>query len=341
MIELKGKTVVFLAGGIGDQLMHFSQIQHLAEITGQKVDIYCQHRRIIDEISKQCDWLGFTHDIKKLKQPKKIKDFRISVSNLRQANYSNALVMHPSTTFKLASLLSGAKYRIGFEANLVDKFLLNVSVHSNRLEIPENNVWGHRPFGSLFSEFLDGIQKNRPEQPPIKCSKHQTSEALKFFANYSSPHIIINLFSKDKNRRWPIEKAVNFLTELVSRHGARLFLSSGDDAKEWNREFLSNWPKNVSPPIEISKYFSGINSEIALYCNADFYIGVNSFTSHLSMNCDLPSLVLYNKKSDYLNYRNNSIGIFPNDTDLDTQDLEGIKKDSFLKGYKKLRATKK
>ena len=95
MLKLKGKSVVFLAGGIGDQLLHFPQIQHLAEITGQKVDLFCQHEKIMTDISKQCDWLGSINDIYHLKRVLKLNNFKTSILLLRQQHYSNAIVMHP------------------------------------------------------------------------------------------------------------------------------------------------------------------------------------------------------------------------------------------------------
>ena len=336
MLELKGKSVVFLAGGIGDQLMHFSQIQHLANITGQKVDVFCQHKKIMSDISKQCDWIGSINDIYNLKKIMKLNNFRASISYLRQQHYSNAIVMHPSTTFKLASLLSGAKYRVGFHTNYSDKFLLNVFLTSDSVAHREKNRWGHRPWGAFFDHFLKCISKDVLDRPPILCDDYQTSEARKFFERYPAPRILINLFSKDKDRCWPINQAVDFLTELVSVHGVKLFLSSGNDAKEWNRKFLAKWPKQMPQPVEISKFISGINMEIALYCNADYYIGVNSFTSILSMTCNLPSLVLYNKKEDYINYKNNSIGVFPTDAAVKKQGLEGIRKSDFMQSYQKL-----
>ena len=340
MLKLKGKSVVFLAGGIGDQLLHFPQIQHLAEITGQKVDLFCQHEKIMTDISKQCDWLGSINDIYHLKRVLKLNNFKTSILLLRQQHYSNAIVMHPSTTFKLASLLSGAKYRVGFPKNYSDKFLLNVLLECGSVADRETNDWGHRPWGTCFDHFLKCISTDVPDRPPILCDDYQTTEALKFFKRYPEPRILINLFSQDKDRCWPISQAVDFLTELVSVYGVKLFLSSGNDAKEWNRTFLANWPKQIPRPIEISKFISGINMEIALYCNADYYIGVNSFTSILSMNCNLPSLVLYNKKEDYINHRNNSIGVFPADAAPKKQGLEGIRKSDFMKSYQKLRNMK-
>ena len=52
------RTVAFLCGGIGDQLLHFSQLQALSTLNSTKIDIYCQH----PEIMKTLDETGRTYD---------------------------------------------------------------------------------------------------------------------------------------------------------------------------------------------------------------------------------------------------------------------------------------
>ena len=133
---------------------------------------------------------------------------------------------------------------------------------------------------------------------------------VELLAPFPKPHILINLFSADTARRWPVDHAASLLSQMVKRHGGTLFLSAGNDAISWNEGFLRCWPANLGRPVDVGELVNSLKEEMSLYQCADCYVGVNTFTSNLAVNCDLPSLVVYNKRADFLNYRGNSMGVF-------------------------------
>ena len=62
------RSVAFLCGGIGDQLLHFSQLQALTSLYSSKIDIYCQHPAIMKAIILGSEWAGSVTDIKPFKK---------------------------------------------------------------------------------------------------------------------------------------------------------------------------------------------------------------------------------------------------------------------------------
>ena len=62
------RSVAFLCGGIGDQLLHFSQLQALTCLYSSKIDIYCQHPAIMKAIILGSEWAGNVTDIKPFKK---------------------------------------------------------------------------------------------------------------------------------------------------------------------------------------------------------------------------------------------------------------------------------
>ena len=62
------RSVAFLCGGIGDQLLHFSQLQALNSLYSSKIDIYCQHPAIMKATILGSEWAGSVTDIKPFKK---------------------------------------------------------------------------------------------------------------------------------------------------------------------------------------------------------------------------------------------------------------------------------
>ena len=331
---MKNKILAFICGGIGDQLIHFSQLQAFSLLFSSKVELICQHREVMEAISKGCNWISNVHDIQPLKKIHNVKKFATAVKNIKQNDFEIALICHPSTSFKLAAFSAQIKTRIGFSNDFIDKFLLTENLSQNGTSFNAEGVWGHRPFASLFEDHLQrrgGITNGKTPISPLLSQMENTNKVL---STFPKPHIISTFFSQDLKRCWPVDHAVETLTSISKEVGGTIFISSGNDAKSWNKNFLDKWPRHLKKPVDLRHIFSDLESEIALYHSADLFLGINSFTSNLAMNCDLPSIVLYHKRSWYLNYRDNSIGVFPEDD----KNIGNIKTTDIRRNVKKLLA---
>ena len=143
---MRNSSVAFLCGGIGDQLLHFSQLQAFSTLFGTRIDLYCQHVPTMQTISENCDWAGDIHDINDFKKISDLSTYRLAVQRLAAKGYENAFVFHPSTSFKLAVRLASIPVRIGYARGFSDKVLLTDGLSLNHPNL-DTEVWGHRPYG--------------------------------------------------------------------------------------------------------------------------------------------------------------------------------------------------
>ena len=51
--------------------------------------------------------------------------------------------------------------------------------------------------------------------------------------------------------------------------------------------------------------------DVALYHLADAYLGVDSFTANLALNCNLPAVILFAAQRDRLTYRSTTVPLAP------------------------------
>ncbi len=92
--------------------------------------------------------------------------------------------------------------------------------------------------------------------------------------------------------------------------GGTIFLNAGADAASWHSEVIRQWT-GTGQIIHTLDDYSDIHQDIALYHLADIYLGVDSFTANLALNCDVKSVILFNKQADVLNYRSEVRPIYP------------------------------
>ena len=184
------RSVAFLCGGIGDQLLHFSQLQALTSLYSKKVDIYCQHPAIMKDIILGSEWAGSITDIKPLKKIINLQKYKDAVRELQQRNADVAVIFHPSTSFKIAAHFAKIPQRIGFSHSWADKLFLTEDLAKQGEETETEQLWGHRPFGGLFDRFLLQQEIDPVGTTPIKPLEFQRQFYEEMFAAYPRPHIV-------------------------------------------------------------------------------------------------------------------------------------------------------
>ncbi len=305
------KTVGFVAGGIGDQLYHFTQLEHLAKTSlSGTIDLVCMHTRPMREIASCCPWIGDIIDAQPFRRLSSPARFWDACRTLRAGAYGRAAVFHRSTSFKLACLAAGIPRRIGLSSGAVDRLLLtdpvDVSGGGGR-----RAVWGHRPFiGALDQHFsAQGLSYDGPA--PIQPRAEQSDEVRAVYGALPRPWTVVNLFVGDPHRRWPPGHAEQMLKAFHDRFGGTLFVNTGPDAISWHDRLISLWTGPEDRLVNMMPDEAPIPFMIAFYHQADLYLGVDSFTSNLALNCDLPAVILFNKASDSLTFRSRSYPLAP------------------------------
>lgn len=152
-------------------------------------------------------------------------------------------------------------------------------------------------------------------------------------APISGPIIMLNLFAVDPMRRWPISAALESVLHLAEATGGTFILNAGPDARTYHQECMAQWQamtasknsKIQASLIDSLEHNPSMAKDVALYHRADFYIGVDSFTANLALNCNLPALILFARESDILRYRSISQPVAaPEDGDISSVPSEKI-----------------
>lgn len=319
------RTIGFVAGGIGDQLYHLTQLEHLASSSQSgMIDLVCMHSRAMREIASCCSWIGDIIDAQPFRHLSNPAHYWGACRALKARAYHRAVILHRSTSFKLATRLAGIPTRIGLSSGGVDQVLLTDPVpQSGGGE--RRQAWGHRPFIAALDHYFSstGLSYQRPA--PIQPGLQQLAEVRAVYGTLPRPWTVVNLFVGDPQRRWPAVHAQKIIKGFHERFGGTIFLNTGPDAVFWHDQLISLWTGPSDSLVNMLPDEAPIPFMIGLYHQADLYLGVDSFTSNLALNCDLPAVTLYNKASDALTYRSRSYPLAP----LPGQSLDSLTEADF------------
>jgi ADP-heptose:LPS heptosyltransferase len=306
-----GKTIGFVAGGIGDQMYHFTQLRALAEVSASgTIDIACLTPAPIADLLNLSPWAGKIIDARPFRRYLPGIRGEKTVGMLKD-HYDTAFVLHRSTSFKLVALRAGIPKRIGFEGNYFDRFLLSDTL---RAEAGGNfrNRWGHRRYIGAIEEWMfeQGLELD-DINPTVIADKERVSKLSASLDEFPRPFIIANGFVQNPIRRWPVEHFASCLISTATATGGSIILNAGPDAKEYFDEVMGILARIDIPVKNSLGLTQSIHDSVALYHLADIYVGVDSFTANLAYNCNLPAVSIFPKPSDALSYKPGIVPIFP------------------------------
>jgi len=320
-----GRAVGFVAGGIGDQIYHLDQLRALAGAcrTGT-IDIACIHPGPITRILAATPWVGRVIDARPIRRfrPWESWDSRgrsnETLTALRLHRYDTAFFMHRSTSFKLAARAAAIPRRIGLAGGLLDRFLLQTPL-SLDAGGARRELWGHRPFIAAIDAFiLEAGLRLDPSTPTIVADRNAQTAARRFLAPMDGPVTIVNLFAQDEKRRWPVAAAIETIATLAV-DGGSFILNAGPDAADYHRVTMAAWSERCRSDRRLKRDQladslgpdASMERDVALYLRADRYLGVDSFTANLAMNCNLPAVVMFASARDRLAYRSRVEAVTP------------------------------
>ena len=307
-----GKSIGFVAGGIGDQIYHLTQLRALASVSLHgKVDLACIHPGSISTLLANSPWAGNIVDARPLRRYIPALRGTGTVSKIRQAGYRSAFILHRSTSFKLAALTAGIPYRVGFYGQWLDQLILTESLRADAGG-ERRALWGHRPFIAAADEWITAQNLALDDEvPTILPAPEMVASVTNFLAHLPRPITIVNLFAADPARRWSLDHASATLKNLAGQLGGSLLLNAGPDAASYYDAMLEKWDGPANQLINSLRHAPSLARDIALYHAADGYVGVDSFTANLAFNCNLPATVLFAKAGDRLRYKPNIFPLFP------------------------------
>lgn len=307
-----GKAIGFVAGGIGDQIYHLTQLRALAAAsTGGVIDIACISPGPIGTLLAHTTWVNAVIDARPLRRYVPGLRGEPAVRSLRQNKYDTAFFMHRSTSFKLAAMRARISHRVGLSGQKLDRFLLHHSLSLNAGG-DRRQLWGHRPFIAAIDEYVQAQGLILDDTTPtITPNATETAEVKEMLGAMRGPITIVNLYALDPARRWPIADAIQVITRLATETKGTFLLNAGPDASAYHHEAMTAWHTAVAqnPALNADQLRDSLTlnpsmaKDVALYQAANYYMGVDSFTANLALNSNLQSLILFAKSSDILRYR--------------------------------------
>ena len=306
------KSLGFVAGGIGDQIYHLTQLRALASASlDGKIDLACIHPRSISTLLANSPWAGKIIDARPLRRYIPALRGSNTISEIRQAGYKSAFILHRSTSFKLAALTAGIPYRVGFYGQWLDQLILTESLPADAGG-DRRAVWGHRPFIAAADKWIAAQNLALDDKTPtILPAPDMVATVADFLAQLPRPIIIVNLFAADPARRWSLDHASTTLKNMAHQLGGTLMLNAGPDAASYHDAMLEQWEGPADRLIDSLRHAPSLARDIALYHAADGYVGVDSFTANLAFNCNLQATVLFAKAGDSLRYKPAVFPLFP------------------------------
>ena len=315
-----GRLIGFVAGGIGDQIYHLTQLRALAGIshTGT-IDIACITPGPMSRILAATPWVGRVIDARPIRRYLPGMRGSATVRALRLHRYDGAFILHRSTSLKLAAAFAGIGFRAGLADGWLDRFLLQAPLALDAGGV-RRSLWGHRPFIAAIDEYLTDLGLVLDEDTPtILPDQESLRQARELLDPVAGPVVIVNLFVQGEGRRWPINAAMDTLVELAETTGGTFVLNAGPDAAEYHRKAMAAWHErcrkhqNVRSGQLIDSLGpdASMERDVALYHLADAYLGVDSFTANLAMNCNLPAVILFAAQRDRLTYRSRVTPLAP------------------------------
>lgn len=315
-----GRSIGFVAGGIGDQIYHLTQLRALAGIsqTGT-IDIACITPGPMSRILASTPWVGRVIDARPIRRYLPGMRGSAAVRALRLHRYDSAFILHRSTSLKLAAAFAGIRFRVGLADGWLDRLLLQAPLALDAGGA-RRSAWGHRPFIGAIDEYLTDLglvlDGSTPTILPDRDSLRQARELLDQLAG---PVVIVNMFVQGEGRRWPIDAAIDTIVELAETTGGSFVLNAGPDAAEYHREAMAAWHERCrkNQKVKTGQLIDSLGPDasmerdVALYHLADAYLGVDSFTANLAMNCNLPAVILFAAQRDRLTYRSRVMPLAP------------------------------
>jgi len=307
-----GRSIGFVAGGMGDQIYHLTQLRALAGASlDGRIDIACIHPGPLGALLAHTTWVNRIIDARPFRRYLPGIRGGKDVAALRTNAYDAGFVLHRSTSFKLAARAANIKMCAGLCDGMIDRLLLDHPIH---LEDggQRRTLWGHRPFiGAIDSYVMQMGLRLDTDMPTIIPGKDETELVAAMLADLPRPIHIINMFALDPARRWPIDSAIALIATLARSTGGSFLLNAGPDASDYHDAAMQKWRDIVrktngvrqSQLADCLKLQPSMEKDVALYHQADIYIGVDSFTANLALNCNLPAVILFAHERDVLRYR--------------------------------------
>ena len=277
--------------GLGSNLLHLSYCHEIAKKYGPVT--------IITLCGNLNQALEDDPNIKKvvlIKKNKKITDIPNLSKNLKNLSLNKIFIFYPSARLFLAAKLAGIKNIYNYPFFKKKKLHLINAAKKFTCE-------------SLKINFC-------PTETKFCVSNEKISNAKKFF-NADCYNIVIGAGSSGPDTRWGEKNFISLINKLNENGKYFFYIQCGPEQNQISKNIISNINKKNC--MDLSNM--NIKEIIPILYLCDMYVGNDSFSHHVTAQCNKPSIVLLlNSPKAYSDYSINHHRIIPDDAKIEDID---------------------
>tara|TARA_X000000368_G_scaffold405837_1_gene383430 strand:- start:33 stop:968 length:936 start_codon:yes stop_codon:yes gene_type:complete len=286
--------------GLGTNILHLSYCHQIAKKYGPVTIItLCKN---LDQALEDDPNIESIHLIKK---NKKISDiFNISMI-LKKLSLNKIFIFYPSPRLFFAAKIAGIK-EINYYP-LFKKKNLHLIEAAKKLTCESLNI------------------NTCPTETKIFVDNKKIENTKKFF-NKDHYNIIIGAGSSGPDTRWGEKNFTSLINNLNESGNYFFYIQCGPEQKEISKNIINNIKKKNC--MDLSKM--DIRETIPFLYLSDMYVGNDSFSHHITSQCNKPSIViLLNTPKAYTDYSRNHHRIIPDNAKIeDLNHTSGYNADS-------------
>lgn len=274
--------------GLGSNLLHLSYCHEIAKKYGPVTIItLCKN---LDQA------LEDDPNVKKvvlIKKNKKITDIPNISMNLKKLLLNKIFIFYPSPRLFVSAKL----------ANIKEIYIYPLFKKKNLHLIDE---------AKKFT--CESLNLNScPTETKFFVSKKKIDIAKKFF-NEDRYNIVIGAGSSGPDTRWGEKNFITLINQLNEKGNYFFYIQCGPEQNEISKNIITNIKKQNC--MDLSKM--NIREIIPILYLCDMYIGNDSFSHHVTSQCNKPSIViLLNTPKAYSDYSINHHRIIPENTKIE------------------------
>ena len=277
--------------GLGSNLLHLSYCHEIAKKYGPVT--------IITLCKNLAQALEDDPNVKKvvlLKKNKKITDIPNISINLKKLLLNKIFIFYPSPRLFFSAKLANIKEIYIYP--LFKKKNLHLIDAAKKFTCESLNI------------------NSCPTETKFFVSKKKIDIAKKFF-NGDRYNIVIGAGSSGPDTRWGEKNFINLINRLNEKGNYFFYIQCGPEQNEISKNIITNIKKQNC--MDLSKM--NIREIIPILYLCDMYIGNDSFSHHVTSQCNKPSIViLLNSPKAYSDYSINHHRIIPDNAKIEDLD---------------------
>ena len=274
--------------GLGSNQLHLSYCHEIAKKYGPVTIItICKnlHQALEDDPNIK--------EVVLIKKNKKITDIPNISKNLRKLLLNKIFIFYPSPRLFFAAKLAGIKEILNYP--LFKKKKLHLINAAKEFTCKSLNI-----------NFC-------PTETKFYVSNEKINNAKKYF-NENHYNIVIGAGSSGPDTRWGEKNFATLINRLNENGNYFFYIQCGPEQNEISQNIISNIKKKNC--MDLSKM--NIREIIPILYLCDMYVGNDSFSHHVTSQCNKPSIVmLLNSPKAYSDYSINHHRIIPDNAKIE------------------------